>query len=128
MRAYGLDLRRRVVAAIEGGMSTRAAARRYSVSIAAAGAWARRKRATGSVAPAKQGNPGGSKLDVHEGFILGLIEAEKDITLAEITSRLEADQGVRVVPATLWYFLDRRGITFKKRQRTQPSRPAKMSV
>ena len=128
MQSYSLDLRQRVVAAIEGGMSTRAAARRYSISIAAAGAWARRKRATGSVAPAKQGHPGGSKLDPHETFLLGLIEAEKDITLAEMAARLAADRGVQVVPATVWYFLDQRGITYKKRQRTQASRPAKMSV
>jgi len=128
MRAYGLDLRQRVVAAIECGMSTRAAARQFSVSVAAAGAWARRKRATGSVAPGKQGHPGGSKLDAYERFILDLIEAEKDITLVEMAERLVAEHGVRVVPATLWYFLDRHGITFKKRQRTRVSRIAKTSV
>ncbi|MCC6917554.1 MAG: IS630 family transposase, partial [Alphaproteobacteria bacterium] len=37
-KPLGVDLRRRVVAAIEGGLSTREAAERFSVSKAAAGA------------------------------------------------------------------------------------------
>jgi transposase len=113
-KPLGMDLRRRVVAAIEGGLSTGEAARRFSVSKAAAGAWARLKRATGDVVPKKQGSPAGSILDPHEGFILGLIAARKDITLAEISERLMADRGVRAVSSTIWYFLDDRGLTFKK--------------
>lgn len=113
-KPLGVDLRRRVVAAIEGGLSTREAAERFSVSKAAAGAWAWLKRATGDVAPKPQGSPEGSILDVHEGFILGLIDKDRDITLVEIAERLEAAHGLRVVPSTIWYFLDRRGFTFKK--------------
>ncbi len=113
-KPLGVDLRRRVVGAIEGGLSTREAAERFSVSKAAAGAWARLKRATGDVVPKRQGSPEGSILDPHEGFILGLIEADKDIALVEIAERLEAGHGLHVVPSTIWYFLDRRGFTFKK--------------
>lgn len=128
MRAYGMDLRTRIVDAVEGGMSTRTAARHFSVSIAAAGAWARLKKATGRVAPRKQGKPRGSKLDAYECYILDLIEARKDITLVEMADCLKAERGVRVAPATLWYFLDTRGITYKKRPRTRPSKTGKMSV
>ncbi len=113
-KPLGVDLRRRVVAAIEGGLSTGEAAERFSVSKAAAGAWARLKRATGDVVPKPQGSPEGSSLDVHESFIMGLIEADKDITLSEIAERLEGERGLHVVPSTIWYFLDRRGLTFKK--------------
>ena len=127
-RAYGMDLRVRVVEAIEAGMSTAVAARHYCVSKAAAGAWARLKRSTGSVAPRKQGKPRGSKLDVHAGFILELIEAQKDITLVEMAGCLQTERNVHVAPATLWYFLDTREITFKKRQRMPPSRIGKTSV
>lgn len=127
-KPLGVDLRRRVVAAIEGGLSTREAAERFSVSKAAAGAWARLKRATGDVVPKRQGSPEGSILDPHEGFILGLIEADKDIALVEIAERLVVEHRLRVVPSTIWYFLDRRGFTFKKnraRGRTAKSgRPA----
>ena len=80
-RALGLDLRRRVIAAIEGGLSTRAAARRFAIGISTAGAWYRRWRATGDLRPGRQGQPKGSKLDAHAGFILDLVEAQKYIAL-----------------------------------------------
>jgi transposase len=108
------DLRRRVVAAIEDGMSTGAAAERFAVSKAAAGAWARLKRATGDVLPKPQGSGFGSVLDPYTDFIDGLIAADKDITLAEIAEQLGETHGLHVVPSTIWYFLDRRGITYKK--------------
>jgi len=59
-KPYSMDLRERVVAAIEGGESTYQAAARFSIGIATAGAWARLKRATGDVRPAKQGKPKGA--------------------------------------------------------------------
>ena len=40
--------------------------------------------------------------DVIEHISLGLIEADKDITRAEIAGRLEAECGLRVVPSTIW--------------------------
>lgn len=122
-----VDLRRRAVAAVENGLSTGQAAARFSVSKAAVGAWVRLKRATGDVRPKPQGSGFGSVLDPHEVFILALIEADKDITLAEIAGRLEGERGLRVVPSTIWYWLDRRAITFKKncaRQRAAASRRA----
>src|SRR6202011_3025207 len=62
-KPYSMDLRERVVAAIEDGVSTRQAAARFAIGIATAGTWARLKRATGEVRPAKQGKPKGSVLD-----------------------------------------------------------------
>lgn len=126
-RAYGLDLRLRVVAAIEEGATTEAAARRFSVGKATAGAWARLKRRTGGVAPGKQGQPSRSKLDPHADFIFSLLDENVDISLAEIAAKLAVERGVSAVPATVWYFFDRRGYTFKKRLRTPPSRSAPTS-
>jgi transposase len=126
-RAYSSDLRVRVIEAIDGGLSTRQAAVLFSVGIATAGAWHRFWRKTGEAKPLRQGNPGGSKLDAHADLILGLIAAEKDITLNEIAERLLEEHGVTVRPSTIWYFLDRRGMTFKKRRRMRPSRSARMS-
>ena len=126
-KAYDVDLRLRVVDAIEAGATTEAAAVRFDIGKATAGAWARLKRATGTVTPGRQGKPKGSKLDPHAEFILDLVAAAPDITLAEIAERLKAERGVRAVPATIWYFFDRRGITFKKRRRTPANRSAKTS-
>jgi transposase-like protein len=85
-RAYDRDLRVRVVEAIEAGATGEAAAERFGIGKSTAGAWARLKRATGDVTPGKQGQPAGSKLDVHADFILALVEAQADLTLAEIGS------------------------------------------
>lgn len=113
-RSLSGDLRGRVIAAIEDGVSTREAARRFRIGISTAGAWYRRYRETGETEARKQGQPSRSKLDAHEAFIVGLIEAAPDITLAEIGERLAAERGVRAAPSTVWLFLDRRGITYKK--------------
>jgi transposase len=126
-RSLSGDLRGRVIAAIKDGVSTREAARRFRIGISTAGAWYRRYRETGELEARKPGQPSRSKLDAHEAFILGLIEDAPDITLAEIGERLVAERGVRAAASTVWLFLDRRGITFKKRRRTPPSSSAPMS-
>ena len=113
--AYGIDLRERVVAAIEGGLSHREAAARFCVAVSTAGNWHRLSRKNGSVAPAKQGQPGGSKLDPYEAEILAMIEDRKDIALYEIGQHLEHKHGLRVVPSTIHHFLAKRGMTLKKR-------------
>ena len=123
-QSLSADLRGRVIAAISEGISTREAARRFRIGIATAGRWYRRYRDTGETVARKQGQPSRSKLDPHEAFILGLIKETPDITLCEIADRLAAAHGVRVVPSTVWMFLDKRGVTFKKRRRT----PANSSV
>ena len=126
-RSLSVDLRGRVIAEIENGVSTREAARRFRIGISTAGSWYRRYRATGEMEARKQGQPSRSKLDPHGDYILGLIEATPDITLAEIGERLVAERGVRAAPSTVWLFLDRRGITFKKRRRMPPNSSVPMS-
>lgn len=125
--AYSIDLRVRVIEAIEGGLSTRQAAVRFAIGIATAGAWHRLWRETGDVKPGRLGNPGGSKLDPHKDFILELIGTHKDIALHEIAQWLAETHGLSVQPSTIWYFLDRHGLTFKKRRRTPLSKSAKTS-
>ena len=114
-RCYGNDLRRRVVGAIEDGLSARVAAARFSVAPSTAIHWHRRWREAGSIEPDRQGQPPGSKLDAHEAFILGLVEETKDMTLAEIAEKLAAEHGVRVCLATVWHFFAKRGLTHTKK-------------
>lgn len=125
-KPYSMDLRERVIAAIEGGMSTRQAAARFSIGIATAGAWARLKRRKGAVTPARQGKPKGSVLDAHADLICGLIEATPDITLEEIAERLAEEREVKVVSTAVWKFLDRRSMTHKKRPPMRANRSAPM--
>ena len=98
------------------------AARRFLIGESTAGAWHRWWRKTGSYEAQRQGNRGGSVLDAHDDFVMGLIEAQADITLAEMAERLREERSVRVDPSTIWYFLKRRGMTYKKRQRMPANR------
>jgi transposase len=99
--SYGIDLRERVVAAIEAGLTHRKAGARFCVAVSTAGNWHRLSRKNGSVAPAKQGQPGGSKLDPHEAEILAMIEKRKDIALHEIAEQLAQKHGVTAATSTL---------------------------
>jgi transposase len=121
-KPYSMDLRERVVAALESGMSTAQAAARFSVGKATAGTWGRLKRSQGDVRPATQGKPKGSVLDAHEAFILGVLRDKPDTTLEEMAERLATERGVQVVWTAVWKFLDRRDMTHKKRLRTPASR------
>ena len=123
-RSYSTDLRVRVIGAISDGLSRRRAAARFGVGASTAVKWYRRYSETGEVAARKQGQPGGSKLDAHEAFILALVAERPDISLAEIAERLAEKQAVSACPATVWYFLERRGISFKKNRARRRARAA----
>ncbi|WP_156941686.1 helix-turn-helix domain-containing protein [Mesorhizobium sp. WSM2561] len=79
-RSLSADLRGRVIASIEDGLSTRQASRRFRIGISTAGIWYRRYRETDEMEERKRGQPSRSKLDAHEAFVLGLIEETPDIT------------------------------------------------
>jgi hypothetical protein len=50
----------------------------------------------GERTPRPQGWRRGSSLDAHEAFIVGLIEARKDISLDEMVERLAVEASVRI--------------------------------
>lgn len=107
------DLRRRVVAAVVGGQSCRAAAERFGVSRSSAIKWSRRFRLTGSVAPDKMGGRRRPILDEHRVFILERIEQAPHLTLHGLKHELAA-RGVRVSHNAVWLFMRREGLSFKK--------------
>lgn len=121
-KALSVDLRDRVIAAIEGGMSCRQAAARFGVSASSAIRWRSRVRTQGDARPGPLGGDRRSaRIESHAGVILGLVEQKSDITLAELRGAL-AEQGVCVGLATLWRFFRRRRITLKKSRPMRTSR------
>jgi transposase len=124
-RAYSQDLRDRVIDAVAGGLSARGAAERFGVGLSTAIVWARRVRQTGERQARKQGQPRRSKFDPHREYLLGLIDATPDLTISELLERLLAERGLKASRALLWTFLDRCGLTFKKRPRMRASRNAR---
>ncbi|QCN94446.1 transposase [Azospirillum argentinense] len=72
--------------------------------------------ATGTLEPVRQGRPpGGGKLAPHADFLIGWVEKQGDITMPELTAKLNAKRGVTVHPASLSRFLLARGYSVKKR-------------
>ena len=112
-RAYSLDLRERLWALVEGGMSARAAGRLLRVSESSAVKWVRQCRQTGSLAAKPMGGYKRSPLDRHGDLVLALIADQDDLSLAEIRQAL-AERGIRAGHASLWRFFKRHDITFKK--------------
>src|SRR4051794_11372343 len=109
-QSFSLDLRVRVAAFVEAGHSCWAAARHFGVSDSSAIKLVRRKRHSGSLAPARQGRPpGGGKLVASEAFLIQTVEAEPAITMPELAARLLEESGVVAAPAMLSRFLGRRG-------------------
>ena len=122
-RAFSDDLRSRVLSASRDGMSARAAAARFGIGISTAIAWIASAR-QGQMTPAKQGRRGGSRLDPHGDFIVGMIKEEKDITLNEMVLRLAEEKAVSIGRSALDVWLRKRGWTFKKRPHMHWSRNA----
>ena len=93
-RALSLDIRERVVLAVEGGLSRRSAAKRFGVAASTAIKWIDRWRRTGDVGPRPQGGDRrAQRIEAHSEEILALIEEKSDITLGEIAEHLEEVHG-----------------------------------
>ena len=125
-RAYGEDLRGRVLGATADGASARAAAARFGVAVATAVRWVARAR-DGERGARRQGRPRGSQLDAHDAFVTALIEASKDITLDEVVERLGAERDLHLSRSALSVWLRGRGWTYKKRPHMHWSRSGRMS-
>ncbi len=133
-RVLSQDIRQRVIAAVDGGMSRRAAATRFGVSAASAIRWRQLVLQHGTPAAKPQGGDRrAARLDTHAALILGAIEAKDNITLVELQALL-AERGTPVGIGTLWRFFDRHRITRKKAllslskgRRMPPSRTAPTS-
>jgi transposase len=126
-RALSQDLRDRVVGAIEGGLSCRAAAARFGVGAATAIRWRQLVLQHGRAVARKQGgDKRSSRIEAHADFLLALIDDYGDPTLAEMQARL-AERGTPVGIGTLHRFFARHGITRKKRRATRASRTARTS-
>lgn len=110
------DLRVRVIRAVEGGMSRRAAAERFGISPASAVRFVREWRESGTKRAKRQGGDRRShRIEAHREFILSAVEAKADLTLEEIAKMLESEREASFAPSSIWRFLDRHAVTFKKK-------------
>ena len=119
---YSIDLRERVVAAVEtGGLSRRRAATHFDVGISTVIAWVRRLRETGSVAPGKIGGYRPKAIvGERRDWLLRRIK-EKDFTLRGLVAEL-AERGLKVDYRTVWNFVHAEKLSFKKKRGGQRAR------
>ena len=113
-KPYSLDLRKRVVAAIKGGMSRNQAAKQFGVAISTAIGWMKRVDETGSVAP---GQMGGHKPKAISGeHRIWLLQRTKDgdFTLRGLVAEL-GERGLKVDYRSVWEFVHAEKLSFKKK-------------
>jgi putative transposase len=125
-RPYSLDLRERMVRAVEAGDSRRATAAKFEVSPSCVIKLVQRWRQKGTLDPEPRRGGRRAKLADHAERVHALLAATPDITIAELKSSLAAE-GVAVSPSAISRFLKACGLTRKKRPRTLRSRRAPMS-
>ena len=108
------DLRIRLVAAVEDGMSCRAAARQFCVGDSTVIRLMERYRETGSVAPAKMGGHRPRVLEDERDWILSRVAQDPGVTTRALADEL-ADRGIKVSHVSVWNLLKRTGQSHKKR-------------
>ena len=114
---YSLDLRERVVAAVEhGGMSRNQAAARYGVAVSSAVKWVARFRATGSAAPAKMGGYKPKTLrGEHAEWLIARCK-ERAFTLSQLVEELLELRELKVDRRSVWEFVHAEGLSYKKKR------------
>jgi transposase len=110
MRAYSADLRERVLADSDTGMSSPEVATKYRVSSSWVRRLKQRRRETGSTAPVPRRH-GPPKWAEHAGRIAASVREAPDATLEEHRRRLGLDLGI----STPWRAIDALGLTAKKK-------------
>ena len=124
-RPYSLDLRERVVAAVEeGGLSCNRAAAKFGLGISTVINWVRRLRETGSVAA---GQMGGHKPKAisgeHREWLLQRVQ-EKDFTIRGLVAEF-AERGLKVDYRSVWNFIHAEKLSFKKKRGRQRARSSR---
>ena len=131
MKPYSLDLRQKVVDAVDNHVGTyEEIALMFGVHVSFIYKLLRRRRETGDIAPAPHG--GGARLILDDAAleVLGEIVYENpDATLEELRDYLRKMTRIEVSAMTIWRGLEKLGITLKKkrarpRKQIQKSKPS----
>ena len=115
-RPYSLDLRERVVAAVErDGLSRNRAATRFGIAVSTAVHWLRRYHATGGVKPSKIGGYRKKTLrDEHATWLIARCR-EREFTISQLVAELREVRGLKVDRHSVWAFLHAENLSFKKK-------------
>jgi transposase len=113
MRAYSPDLRQRILADCDRGMTTRALATQYSVSESWVRRLKQRRRQTGEIAPRPSAHGPKPSWDAYADRLREAIRRTPDATLSELRQELR----LTVALSTLWRAVAALGLSVKKESR-----------
>ena len=135
MRTYSLDLRERIIASRKEGHSAGEVARMFLVCRRSVERYWQKYQSTGAVAAKQRGGYRRSCLEGQDENLRAWINAEKDLTLAQLRERICNDLGIKVGNTALWHRLERLGLSYKKnasrcraRPGGPPGRPPKLAA
>lgn len=123
-RPYSMDLRERAVARVKAGESVRVVAQALSLSPSSVVKWSQRLRATGSAAAGKMGGHRPRLLVGEYATFLRERIAQGAFTLRGLVAEL-AGRGLEADYRTVWSFVHREGLSFKKNRSAQRARSAR---
>ena len=112
-RPYSMDLRERVVAAVEGGQSRWSVAKLFQVGAATVVRWMQRHRTVGTCAPHAMGGRRHFVLLAQRDWLLARVAAVPDLTVRALRAEL-IGRGTEVSYGAVWDFLVAEGLTYKK--------------
>jgi len=119
MKPYSKDLRLKVLAAVDRGMSRKEVARVFGVSEPTTRRYLRLRRETGDVESRPVPGPPARKRGALEQRLPAQVRLNPDLTLAEHCELFEEQSGMAVSTATMSRAFERLGLPLKK----SPSRP-----
>lgn len=112
-KPLSMDLRARALAAVDGGLSRRAAARHFGVSVSSVIRSDAARRATGRFEPKPQGGDMRSRrIEARHLDVMAAFTEESDQTLEELCGLL-AERGIATSTSSLSRFFQRHGVTRK---------------
>jgi transposase len=120
MKSYSLDLRQRIVAAVEGGMAKTVAAQTFGVSYATVKRYVHRE-AVGDLPPRTSTGRRRAIDAPAEPALRAQLAVTPDATLAEHVEQWAAEHGGVVSEITMLRSIDRLGWTRKTRPSSPPS-------
>jgi transposase len=123
-KPYSVDLRERVVAAIEGGLSRNRAAKQFGVAVSTAIGWMQRVEQTGSIAAGQMGGHKPKAISGEHAVWLSQRIRAGDFTLRGLVAEL-GGRGLKVDYRSVWEFVHAEKLSFKKKRggwRTRSSR------
>ena len=112
MRPYSLDLRERVVAAVDAGQSRRAVARLFGLGPATVVGWTNRQRTQGTVAARPVGGARRAVLLTERDWLLARLAAKPDLTVRALRAELVI-RGTVVSIDAVWHFMRKAQLTCK---------------